>query len=57
MKFNEKLGFKTAAGIRSSIEAIDYYPFHSHETYIEFICSSDILPPTVMMTKAFSFLR
>lgn len=38
MKFNEKLGFKTAAGIRSSIEAIDYYPFHSHETYIEFIC-------------------
>lgn len=38
MKFNEQLGFKTSAGIRASIESIDYYPFHSHHTYIELIC-------------------
>lgn len=38
MKFNEQLGFKTSAGIRASLQAIDYYPFHSHETYIEIIC-------------------
>lgn len=38
MKFNEQLGFKTASGLRASLEAIDYYPFHSHESYIEIIC-------------------
>ena len=38
MQFNEQLGFKTPSGIRASIQAIDYYPFHSHKTYIEIIC-------------------
>ena len=38
MQFDEQLGFKTSAGIRASIQAIDYYPFHSHKTYIEIIC-------------------
>ena len=38
MKFNEKIGFKTSAGIQASIESYMYYPFHLHDTYIEIIC-------------------
>ena len=32
MKFNEKIGFKTSAGIQVSIESYMYYPFHLHDT-------------------------
>lgn len=38
MNFNEKIGFKTSAGIQASVDSYMYYPFHLHNTYIEIVC-------------------
>lgn len=38
MGFKVKKGFKTTAGISAYVQSYKYYPFHSHDTYIEIIC-------------------